>query len=371
MPDRRKKLMCKPIVQTIILVALVILVGACGPAATQEPIPATSTPVSPTAVPASPTSPAALPTRADTATPAVISVDTADQVECLHTLDGHSDAIMALAFSADGAYVASSSVDKTITLWDGRNGQAVHVFQKSVGQATRNGIAFSPDGRLLACAETIWDVTSKQVVHTLERGRYAPVTFSPDGSTLAVAPIEKPIELWDVDSGRLVRTLDAQGDNIARGIAFSPDGTRLAAAGNGDTGGVARLWDVASGHVVGALEHGNMGLHDVTFSPDGSMLASSSPDATIRLWDLASGQVVRTMRHHGGLYSAAFSPDGRLLASAGDDGTVTLWDVASGRQVRSLRHGGDVMAAVFAPDGTLLASCGYSNPVVYLWGVPR
>ena len=288
--------MCKPIIQTFILITLVILVGACGPAATQEPIPATSTPVSPPAIPASPTSATALPTPADASAPAVISVDKADQVERLHTLDGHSDAITALAFSADGAYVASSSVDKTIKLWDVRSGQEVHVFQKSVGQATRNGIAFSPDGRLLACAETIWDVASKQVVHTLERGRYAPVAFSPDGSTLAVAPIEKPIELWDVASGRLVRTLDAQGDNITRGIAFSPDSTRVAAAGNSDTGGVARLWDVASGHVVGTLEHGNVGLHDVAFSPDSSMLASSSPDATIRLWDLASGQVVRTSR---------------------------------------------------------------------------
>jgi WD40 repeat protein len=71
-----------------------------------------------------------------------------------------------------------------------------------------------------------------------------------------------------------------------------------------------------------------------------------------------------------GLYDVTFSPDGSLLASAGCDRMVKPWDVAGGRLLRSLPHGDEVMAAAFSPDGTLLVSCGYDHQL-YLWGVSR
>jgi WD40 repeat protein len=93
--------------------------------------------------------------QADPSSEAIISADTADQVIQLYTLSGHSDRVMTLAFSGDGVYVASSSLDKTIKLWDVRSGQEVHTFLKSVNEAITNDIAFSPDGNWLASANTI------------------------------------------------------------------------------------------------------------------------------------------------------------------------------------------------------------------------
>ena len=299
---------------------------------------------------------------------AAISADTVDQVERLHTLSGHSDRVMTLAFSGDGVYVASSSRDKTIKLWDVKSGQEVHTFSmKEVGM---NGIAFSPDGSLLASADAIWDVESKQVVHTLERGRQVPgpVAFSPDGSLLAVALVNQPIKLWDVASGQVVRTFDEQADNAAFSIAFSPDGTLLAAGG---LGGTVRLWNVESGQIAGAIEYGDeSGVHDVAFSPDGRVLASGGTNPTLRLWDVASRQAIRTLRLGDGLFGVAFSPDGTILASAGGIGGVRLWGVESGRMLRTLSHDDELMAVAFSPDGTLLASGGYDNQI-YLWGIPR
>jgi len=309
--------------------------------------------------------------QATTKAPALqkISVDTVDQVERLHTLSGHSDRVTALAFSGDGAYVASSGRDGKIKLWDVRSGQEVYTF--SMNEVDLNGIAFSPDGRLLASADAIWDAESKQVVHTLERGRNVPghVAFSPDGSLLAVDLANQAIKLWDVASGQVVRTFEEQADNtLFFSIAFSPDGALLAAGGRD---GTVRLWGVESGQIAGILEYGNEShVHDVAFSPDGSVLASGGTDYTVRLWDVASRQAVHTLRHRDGLYGVAFSPDGSLLASAGCDRTVKLWDVASGRLVRSLPHDDEVMAVAFSPDGTLLVSGGYDHQV-YLWGVPR
>ena len=306
--------------------------------------------------------------KTDTPVLDAISVETVDQVELLHTLSGHRDKVLTLAFSGDGVYLASSSQDETIKLWDLESGQDVHTF--SINEVVKNSIAFSPDGSLLASADAIWDVESKQVVHALEQDRYVPalVAFSHDGSLLAVALGNQPIKLWDVATGQVVHTFEEQADNVARSIGFSPDDALLAEGGNG---GTVRLWDVENGHMASTLEHGNDShIHDVAFSPDGSVLASGGTDYTVRLWDVASGQAVHTLRHHDCLYSVAFSPDSTILAAAGCERSVRLWDVKSGRLLRTLPHDDELMAVAFSPDGTLLASGGYDNQI-YLWAVSR
>ena len=202
---------------------------------------ATSVPTMATAIPATPTR---TPVR-----PSPTPVE-ADEVELLTTLSGHNDRVIDLAFSGDGTYIASSSLDRTIRLWDVTSRQEVDAF--SMNKVGFNGIAFSPDGRLLASADAIWDVESRQVVHTLEQGRQVPgpVAFSPDGSLLAVALESQPIKLWDVASGQVLRTFAEQADDVTFRIVFSPDGTLLAA---GVHGGMVRLWDVASGQSLALL----------------------------------------------------------------------------------------------------------------------
>jgi len=300
---------------------------------------------------------------------AVISADTADRVVHLYSLNGHSDRVIDMAFSGDGTYLASSSRDQTILLWNVANGKAVHTF--SMDKVSFNGIAFSPDGSMLASADAIWDVENGQLIHALEQGRLVPgpVAFSPDGLMLAAALEGQPIRLWDTASGLVVRTFNRPVDEVTFSITFSPDGRLLAA---GVHGGIVRLWEVANGEIAGAFDHGNeeSDIHEVAFSPNGRILASGSTDTTARLWDVASGQVVHTLVHWDGLYGLAFSPDGSLLATANCDRTVKLWDVTSGRLLQTLNHADEVMTVAFSPDGRLLASGGYDH-LIYLWGVTR
>jgi len=332
------------------------------------PITATTASPSATTAPLKPPNDAVLSTPTNVNVLDAISVETVDQVKHLYTLSGHRDRVISLAFSGDGAYLASSSRDNTIKLWDIASGQEVHAFSMNEGDI--NGIAFSPDGRFLASADAIWDVENRQVVHTLERGRQVPghVAFSPDGSFLAVQLVDQAIKLWDVTSGQEVRTFEEHAESaVFFSIEFSPDGALLAAGGRD---GTVRLWDVASGKIAGTLAYGNEShVHDVDFSPDSSLLASGGTDYTVRLWDVASGQVVQTLRHRDGLYSVAFSPDGKILASAGVEHVVRLWDVENGRVLRTLPHDDELMAVAFSPDGMLLAAGGYDNQI-YLWGVP-
>ena len=327
-------------------IALTLLVG-CGSA--QPP----ATTVSPTA--------AAPPVRE------AITAETIEQVECLHTLTGHNNRVAVVAFSANGACLASASWDDTIRLWNLRTWEEVHAFGPH--EVDMNGMAFSKDGSLLASPAAIWEVDSLQVLHELEWGAKVSgqVAFSPDGTLLVVHLRNEAINVWDVASGEVLRTLEEDPDNpVLFSIAISPDGALLAAGG---CNGTVSLWDVASGKIAGRLEHGNRSdVHDVAFSLDGTLLASGGTDYTARLWDLDSGEVAHTLRHGNGLYGLAFSPDGSLLATAVCDRTVMIWDVATGKLLGSLRHADEVMTVAFSPDGSLLASGGYDD-IVYLWGV--
>lgn len=297
----------------------------------------------------------------------LISINTIDQVELLYTLNGHSRRVLQVAFSENGALVASSSEDMKIKLWDVQSGHEIHTFHMT--SIDMMDITFSPDGNLLASGEAIWDLESKKELHTIERGSHLPasVAFSPDGSFLAVALFDQPIKLWDVSSGQVAISFEEHADNRAVHIEFSPDGTLLAA---GLKDGTVRLWDVSSREVIQTFRYsGESDIHDIAFSPDSRFLASGGRVPSVRVWDVASGELVSTLGLREGLMSVDFSPDGTILASTGGiEHTVRLWDLEGRTLLRSLQHNDQLMKVVFSPDGKLLATGGHDNQV-YLWGI--
>jgi len=204
------------------------------------------------------------------------------------------------------------------------------------------------------------------------------VVFTRDGKYLISAGDDKVIRVWEVETGRLARTIQGEiGDGNEGKIfamALSPDERYLAVggwlAGEPTNRQAIRLHDFRSG-AVGLLKGHEDVINALAFSPDGRYLVSGSGDRTARVWDLETRPMKQAhllSGHADAIYAVAFSPDGRRIVTGSDDDTLKLWDVASGTLVKELekRHSDDVSSVAFSPDGRYLVSGGGDKKVL-LW----
>ena len=283
--------------------------------------------------------------------------------------------VYSVAFSLDGT-LASGLDNGQVELWDVETGTRIGTLRHGDWDRVTS-VVFSRDGTTLASGSgdqviKLWDVETKRQVATWEVAREsdAPypisVAFSPDGATLVSGFQDNTVRLWDVATQTEVATLEGHTDRVTS-VTFSRDGTLLASAG-GWNDSTVRLWDVATQTEVATLREHTDEVRSVTFSRDGATLASGSNDRTVKLWDVATQTEVATLREHTDeVRSVTFSRDGATLASGAADGTVLLWDVETGNAARLSGHT-SLSSMALSPDGTTLAS-GSNDRTVKLWDV--
>ncbi len=351
----------------------------------------------------------------------------------LRTLVGHSRRVTDLCFSADGKNLVSSSLDETVRIWDLERGEAPVVCRGHVGTVTSiafhpdakrvvstgedrtvrvwsatsqqgprsipgtevhwGSIGVSPDGKQIACLKRMGEVgprkdgqydlvlvdaiTARQilVLHRFvlpeDDPVHASLIFSPDGRLLASA-LAKEVQVWDVATGKEVAHLAGLCDIRRRGLAFSPDGGRLAFP-NADND--IEVWDIRPDKLHKRLSafSGHKGpVTTIAFSPHGERVASGSTDGTVQVWNPVDGKKISELKGTPEvLAGVVFSPDGRYLLASSPDMSVRIWDLEKGTEIPPLRgHKSSVWSIAFNPNGTRLATVGMDGSA-RLWTWPQ
>jgi WD40 repeat protein len=233
------------------------------------------------------------------------------------TCRGHTNWVYSAAFSPDGKYIVSGSVDCTIIIWD----------------AQRGDIFLEP--------------------HKMHTEGVASVAFSPDNRQIASGSIDTTILVWDSMKGEVVAGPLRGHTDAVWSVSFSSDGKKIA---SGSWDHTIRIWDVQTGSLLlGPIVGHTDKVNTVTFSGDGKQIVSGSSDKTLSVWDAISGiQIHRHLTAHQNLVRfAAFSSDGKRIVSAWD-GNVCAWDTHTGALISgpSKQHPKGTLDVIFMAHST-------------------
>ena len=247
--------------------------------------------------------------------------------------------VASIVFFPDGTTIASGSGDSVNKTWSLKSRKMLQDFQRErwIPRAESVGrIAISPDSKTLACPGTrsrkcpieLWEVETGELIKTVgdDEGYWAYcLTFSPDGKTLT-AVVKNEILQWSVETGEKLNTNFPNVDKISS-LEYSPAG-ELVVAGGSNVLGIITFFNPVTGEKIRSITGHNHRVTTFVFSPDGRYLLTGSMDKSFKLWSVKTGELLLThTAHKVSLIAVAFGYDNKTFATASSDGVIILWSI--------------------------------------------
>ena len=238
-----------------------------------------------------------------------------------HTSAGHLGIIMDIAWSNDGKYIASSSSDETIRIWDANTGKELKILQNS------------------------------------ENPRH--ICWTPDGKTVVATTEERNVLFWDILSGSVTKKIYL--DDNASNVMYSPDGSMVFFFEYSKKN--LYIYDSATYKKLKKLECNNSEINEAVWSPDSKYIATLSEDNIVRIWDIKMQQptIIQSWKADS-VYGISWSKKNHILS----DGIVR--EAFTGKEIQ--RIDGDSYGVSYSPDGNyiaMLANCVFSYSELWIW----
>jgi WD40 repeat protein len=289
----------------------------------------------------------------------------------------HSGQVDGLAFSPDGKLLATAGGDGILRVWDVVTGREKRRLDNSSDKLMRvaQQLTWSPDGKTLALTGQFTGIrlleadTLKErmtLATSAQKGASPVFAFAPDSQAIVWWANDGLIRLYDLRAQKEIRSWPGVRGHVPR-FAFAPDGKKLAVVNSL----VTSVLDVATGNEIAQYKEERYSPYALTFSPDGKTLALGGY-SNVRLCDLTAAKDTAPANgasHKAPIQWLRFTADGKTLYSSSHDGEVKEWDVAAGKEKRSFNltpgqgTANPVSAMAYSPDGTLLAWVAWSNRI--------
>lgn len=282
----------------------------------------------------------------------------------LVTLYDSAWVVKSAVLSPDGLSLLTISSDVQARLWDVQTRECVKKFEGHTGSL--NALAMNSHGQYFVTGSDdatvrLWDIKKEKSV--ILQGHTDPITavvFSPDGQNIATAARDQNIKIWNSKTGRCVQSF--KNPNIfAQSMAFHQDGfllatTSLAASCNG----AVTLWNIKTGKIIRTLEideHSSLG--PINFNADSSLLVAAVKESnSLQIWNVATGEKIKNFKAHADeIFSVIFNKDASLLVTASKDGTIKIWQTNTGNCLKTLKAESALARSVtISQDGLLLTT---------------